>query len=141
MSDMKPRILVVDDEPFYTEVLNNLLRKDYDMVIAENGQQALQLAVNDPQPDLILLDILLPDIDGYEVCSRLKADPSTSEIPVIFLSAKSDVDDEVKGFNLGAVDYITKPISPPIVHARAQIHIKIAKMVKQLESLIGQFKT
>ena len=141
MTDVKPRILVVDDEPFYLEVLSNLLSNDYEVFTAENGETALKLALSDPLPDLVLLDIILPDIDGYEVCSRLKANPISAEIPIIFLSAKSDVDDEVRGFKLGAVDYITKPISPPIVHARARTHVRTAQLIRQLENMIEQFKS
>ncbi|MEW8492498.1 MAG: response regulator [Candidatus Thiodiazotropha taylori] len=140
MTDVKPRILIVDDEPFYTEVLCNLLYNDYEVLVAETGKESLKMAFNEPHPELILLDILLPDIDGYEVCYKLKEDPTTAEIPIIFLTAKSDVDDEVRGFNLGAVDYITKPISPPIVQARVRTHIRISKMIRQLETIIKQFK-
>lgn len=139
MTRNRPRILVVEDEPFYTDVLNNLLRDEYDVVAVENGEEALRyLSINGA--DLVLLDILLPDIDGYEVCFRLKEDPATAEVPVIFLTAKNDVDDEVKGFNLGAVDYITKPISPPIVRARVRVHVKMARMLKQLESMVDLLK-
>ncbi len=140
MSMQKPRILVVDDEPFYTEVLCNLLRDEYEVESAATGEEALAKATAIPHPDLVLLDILLPDIDGYEVCHRLKRNPATSEIPVIFLTVKSDVDDEIRGFNLGAVDYITKPISPPIVKARVRTHIKLAQMIRQLEELVARLK-
>lgn len=134
----KQRILIVDDESFYTEVLDNLLREDYEIIIATNGRQALELAQNTPQPDLILLDVVMQDMDGYEVCRQLKSDEHTQSIPVIFLTIKSDVDDEVLGFNLGAVDYITKPMSPPIVRARVRTHIEIIQLRKKLEDLIQQ---
>jgi putative two-component system response regulator len=140
MNQEKPLVLVVDDEPFYTEVLKNLLRNEYDVVVVDNGEDALKTAKNSPQPDLIMLDIVLPGIDGYEVCRLLKEDISTADIPVIFLTIKGDVDDEVRGFNLGAVDYITKPMSPPIVKARARTHIKVAQLVKQLEWVLSQLK-
>ncbi len=132
----KPKILIVDDESFYTEVLDNLLRNEYDIEIVNNGQDALSLAAQEPQPDLILLDIMMENMDGYEVCRRLKHDLSTKNIPVIFLTVKSDVDDEVLGFNLGAVDYITKPMSPPIVRARVRTHIEIVELRKKLEMMI-----
>ena len=132
----KPSILIVDDESFYTEVLDNLLREEYDINIVSNGTDALAKAVELPQPDLILLDIMMEDMDGYEVCKHLKQDLATKEIPVIFLTAKSDVDDEVLGFNLGAVDYITKPMSPPIVRARGRTHIEIIQLRKKLETMI-----
>ena len=132
----KPSILIVDDESFYTEVLDNLLREEYDINIVSNGTDALAKAVELPQPDLILLDIMMEDMDVYEVCKHLKQDLATKEIPVIFLTVKSDVDDEVLGFNLGAVDYITKPMSPPIVRARVRTHIEIIQLRKKLEQMI-----
>ncbi len=140
MSLEKPRILVVDDEPFYTEVLHNLLRDEYEVESAVTGGEALEKASASPHPDLILLDIILPDIDGYEVCHRLKRNTATNDIPVMFLTVKNDVDDEVRGFNLGAVDYIAKPISPPIVKARVCTHVKLARMIRQLEDLVAQLK-
>lgn len=134
-----PRILIVDDESFYTDVLDNLLCDDYDIVIARKGSEALKLATEDPQPDLILLDIVMEDMDGYEVCRNLKLNSDTKNIPVIFLTVKRDVDDEVMGFNLGAVDYITKPMSPPIVRARVRTHINIQQLRKKLEMLIKNY--
>ena len=134
----KPRVLIVDDESFYTEVLDNLLRDDYDIDIVGNGSGALQRAESDPRPDLILLDIMMEDIDGYEVCKKLKANALTADIPVIFLTVRSDVDDEVHGFDLGAVDYITKPMSPPIVRARVRTHIEIQQLRKKLEKLLAE---
>ena len=136
----KPCILVVDDEPFYTDVLCNLLRDEYEVKSAVTGEEALAKAAVEPRPDLVLLDIILPDIDGYEVCHRLKRNTATREIPVIFLTVKSDVDDEIKGFDLGAVDYIAKPISPPIVKARVRTHVKLARMIRQLEAIVTQLK-
>ncbi|MGD2118174.1 MAG: response regulator [Chromatiales bacterium] len=136
----KPRILVVDDESFYREVLENLMRNDYQVVLAESGDQALEIAVQQPKPDLIILDVVMPGIDGYEVCRQLKADPQTEDIPVIFLTVKSNVDDEVRGFNLGAVDYITKPMSPPIVMARVRTHLKLRQLHDQLLQMIEQLK-
>ena len=141
MKEQKPRVLVVDDESFYTDVLHNLLRDEYEVLTASTGEEGLARAAVEPHPDLILLDILLPDIDGYEVCRRLKENPATADIPVIFLTVKSDVDDEVRGFDLGAVDYITKPISPPIVKARVRTHIKIARILEQLEDMVERLKT
>jgi putative two-component system response regulator len=141
MSKEKAHILVVDDESFYTEVLQNLLHDDYYVTIARNGEEALRLVNERPLPDLIMLDIMLPGIDGYEVCRQLKNDPVTSSIPVIFLTVKSDVDDEVRGFLLGAVDYITKPMSPPIVKARTATHIKISRLIKQLETMLNDLRS
>jgi putative two-component system response regulator len=140
MADKKARILIVDDENFYTEVLNDLLSNEYDIDIVHSGSDALNRASGDPAPDLILLDIMMEDMDGYEVCKALKKNPTTHDIPVIFLTVRSDVDDEVLGFNLGAVDYITKPMSPPIVRARVRTHIEIQQLHKRLEKLLAECK-
>ncbi len=113
-------ILVVDDTPANLSLMTGLLRDDYKVKAAIDGEKALRIAQASPPPDLILLDIMMPGMDGYEVCRRLKADPVTRDIPVIFLTAKSGIEDEKMGLDLGAVDYITKPISPPIVMARVR---------------------
>ena len=118
MDEEKPKILIVDDENFYIDVLLDLLKNDYKTLVAKDGAQALRRAAADPQPDLILLDILMPGMDGYEVCRQLKRNPHTRDIPVIFLTIKSEVSDEVRGFNLGASDYITKPIRPRVFISR-----------------------
>lgn len=118
-------ILIVDDTPANISLLSALLKDRYRTKIATNGERALKIAATDPQPDLILLDIMMPGMDGYEVCQRLKEDPQTAEIPVIFLMAKIDVEDEEKGLKLGAVDYITKPISPSIMLVRVQTHLTL----------------
>lgn len=122
---VKPTILVVDDTPDNLSLMRELLRKDYQVQLANGGERALKLAAMQPQPDLILLDIMMPVMDGYEVCRRLKADAATRDIPVVFLTAKADVEDEKRGLELGAVDYITKPISPPVVLARVKIHLAL----------------
>ena len=119
----KQSILIVDDTPDNLTLMNGLLKDSYKTRIANNGERALRLAATLPYPDLILLDIMMPGIDGYEVCRRLKQDSATAEIPVIFLTAKTEVEDEQKGFDVGCVDYITKPISPPIVLARVKTHL------------------
>ncbi|MCG7900528.1 MAG: two-component system response regulator [Candidatus Thiodiazotropha lotti] len=127
-NEQKARILLVDDEKFYIDVLVEILNQNYQVIVAKDGESALQRATHeDLIPDLILLDILMPDIDGYEVCQRLKQNPLTRDIPVIFLTVKSEVDDELRGFTLGAVDYITKPISPPIVESRVANHLALAR--------------
>ena len=118
-------ILVVDDTPDNLAVLSSLLKDDYRVKVASSGEKALKIATADNPPDLILLDIMMPGLDGYEVCQRLKAGPQTQHIPVIFLTAKTELDSEKKGLDLGAVDYITKPISPPIVLARVKTHLKL----------------
>jgi len=123
----KQAVLVVDDTPANIKVLMETLKDDYRIVAAVNGQRALQLAAADPTPDIILLDVMMPEMDGYEVCARLKADAKTRDIPVIFVTAMSDTQDETKGLELGAVDYITKPISPPVVSARVKNHLELKK--------------
>jgi len=121
----KATILVVDDTPDNLILMNNLLKGDYKVKIANDGEKALKIAASESPPDLILLDIMMPGMDGYEVCQHLKRDPRTTNIQVIFLTAKAEVEDEKKGLELGAVDYITKPISPPIVMARVKNHIAL----------------
>jgi len=111
----KPTILLVDDTPDNLTLMSNLLRSAYKVKIASCGEKALKIASSDQPPDLILLDIMMPGMDGYEVCRQLKREPGTMNIPVIFLTARAEMEDEQKGLELGAVDYITKPISPPIV--------------------------
>ena len=120
-------ILVVDDTPDNIALLSTLLKDRYKVRAANNGERALAIAAGQPRPDLILLDIMMPGMDGYEVCERLKVDPHTADIPVIFLTAKVQVEDEEFGLRLGAVDYITKPISPPIVLARVETHLTLKR--------------
>ncbi len=124
----KPTVLVVDDTPDNLTLMSGLLKDKYKVKIANNGERALKVAMTGTPPDIILLDIMMPVMDGYEACRHLKENPETRDIPVIFLTAKAEVDDELKGFELGAVDYITKPISPPIVLARVQTHLQLKKV-------------
>ena len=119
----KQTILVVDDTPDNLTLMNGLLKDEYRVKLANNGERAISIASTLPLPDLILLDIMMPGIDGYEVCRRLKAEQLTQDVPIIFLTAKTEVEDEQKGFDVGCVDYITKPISPPIVLARVKTHL------------------
>jgi phosphoserine phosphatase RsbU/P len=121
------RVLIVDDTPANIKVLHNLLREDYALSVATSGEAALEIAFSDERPDLVLLDVMMPEMDGHEVCRRLKADSRTRDVPIIFVTAMSEVEDETKGFNLGAVDYITKPIRPPIVEARVATHLELAR--------------
>nr|WP_315486633.1 two-component system response regulator [uncultured Undibacterium sp.] len=139
----KQVVLIVDDTPDNITLLSALLKDMYRIKIATNGIKALHIASTSPAPDLILLDVMMPEMDGYETCRRLKENPMTAEIPVIFLTAKSQVSDEEMGLKLGAVDYISKPISPPIVLARVatQLHLVRARNLlqdqnKHLESLV-----
>jgi putative two-component system response regulator len=137
-NEMKPHILVVDDEPFYLELLVNALSDHYAVSVAKNGKQALRLTKGMGLPNLIMLDVVMPEMDGYETCRRLKENPLTAEIPVIFLTAKSDVTDELKGFELGAVDYITKPISIPILQSRTKSQLALAEQRIALEHLVAE---
>jgi len=128
----KATILIVDDERFFSNLLENILGEDYRTIIANNGGQAIE-AVNRHHIDLILLDIVMPDMDGYEVCETIKSNEFSCNIPIIYLTVKNETEDEVKGFNSGAVDYIIKPISPPIVKARVATHLALAKTTKELQ--------
>ena len=132
----KQVILVVDDTPENIDVLSGTLRSEYKVKAALNGEKALKLAFTEPHPDLILLDIMMPGMDGYEVCRALKANPRTHKIPVVFITAKSEVADEQKGLEMGAVDYITKPISPPIVKIRVQTHLALSNQNHILEKKV-----
>lgn len=125
---VKPTILVVDDTPDNLSLMNALLKDIYKVKIANSGERALKIARGEIPPDLILLDIMMPEMDGYEVCRQLKQESKTRDIPVMFLTAKSEIEDETLGFEFGAVDYITKPLSPSIVLARvkAQLQLKAA---------------
>jgi len=125
MTDSRRRILVADDERINLTVLVELLRGEYRISVAKNGAQALERALCEPHPDLILLDIIMPGMDGYQVCERLKADERTRDIPIIFVTAMGDEHDEARGLELGAVDYITKPLSPSIVKARIRTHLTV----------------
>ncbi|MBF0185157.1 MAG: diguanylate cyclase [Magnetococcales bacterium] len=127
MDGQKSTLLIVDDERFNLNVLTELLEPDYEILLAKNGKQALQRAQSSMPPDLILLDIMMPDMDGYQVLRHLKANPFTADIPVIFVTAMNNVEDEARGFALGAVDYLTKPISPPIVQARVRTHLTLRR--------------
>ena len=124
----KPTILVVDDTPDNIDLLRAVLEDDYRTKIAVNGERALKIAAGGDQPDLILLDIMMPGMSGYDVCRALKADPATANIPVIFVTAMSEVADEQLGLALGAVDYITKPISAPLVLARIKTQLGMKRM-------------
>jgi putative two-component system response regulator len=121
----RPRVLVVDDTPENLHLMHGLLKQRYRVLLANGGVAALRLARLEPRPDLILLDIKMPELDGYAVCEALKADPETAPIPVIFLTARSQVEDEERGFRSGCVDYITKPISPPTLMARVANHLAL----------------
>jgi len=135
------KILVVDDQPGNLEVMRSILSDTYTMAFAKNGEQALA-AAEKHKPDLILLDVMMPGMDGYEVCARLKAAPCLRHIPVIFVTALSESGDEEKGLNAGAVDYVTKPVSAAVVRARVATHIALVDQAAVLDRLgvAGEFK-
>ena len=136
MTEHKQSILIVDDNPTNIQILNEILSPSYTIFFATNGLDALGIADKE-KPDLILLDIMMPEMDGYEVCRRLKENPQVREIPVIFVTAMAEVEDETKGLELGAVDYITKPVSAPIVKARVKNHLEL----KQQRDFLGNMST
>jgi putative two-component system response regulator len=123
----RPLILVVDDEASNLQLLRQILQDHYRLLFAKDGARALELARQE-RPDLVLLDVMMPGMSGYEVCAALKAHPVTAATPVIFVTALTETDDELEGFEAGAVDYITKPVSPPIVRARVRTHLSLVRM-------------
>jgi len=127
-----PKVLVVDDAPENLMIMESILAKDYALKLISDSSAALEYAFANP-PDLILLDVMMPEIDGFEICRRLKANPKLSDVPVIFITSKTDVADEERGFSVGASDFIHKPISAPIVAARVKTHIKIKFMLDFLK--------
>lgn len=131
----KPTILIADDIPMNIKILGDALKADYSIRFATDGLKALEVARSFPPPDLILLDIMMPGMDGYDVCRALKEDNETQSIPIIFITAMSQEEDETKGLELGAVDYITKPFSLPIVKARIKTHIELKRHRDMLERL------
>jgi len=134
----RKKILIVDDERFNINILVDLLKPNYKIMVAINGKQALKAAQSDSPPDLILLDVMMPEMDGYEVCQQLKADEKTHEIPVIFVTAMGQESDETKGLEMGAVDYITKPISPAIVEARVKVLIERKETEEDVDETLGE---
>lgn len=131
----KNSILIVDDIPANIKVLGESLKADYRIRLATDGEKALKMATSATPPDIILLDIVMPRMDGYEVCRRLKEDPTSRNIPVIFITAMTEEEDETKGLAYGAVDYITKPFSLPIVRARIKTHLELKRHRDTLEAL------
>ena len=138
-SEERQKVLIVDDQPGNVQILVQTLSEGLKLIAARSGEKALLLARREPQPDLILLDVMMPEMDGYEVCARLKADEATKEIPVIFITGLSDAEDEAKGLGLGAVDYITKPINPDLVRARVRNHLELKRNRDFLRHVFGQF--
>lgn len=133
LTAVRPTVLVVDDAPENLMVMEAILGDDYSLKLLSDAKEALEYAFATP-PDLILLDIMMPDPDGFETCRRLKANPKLSDVPVIFITAKSNVQDEEMGFSVGASDFIHKPISAPVVSARVKTHLKIKFMLDYLRN-------
>jgi sigma-B regulation protein RsbU (phosphoserine phosphatase) len=131
-------VLVVDDTPDNITLMSGILNDDYQIKVALNGNKALSIAQSENPPDIILLDIMMPEMDGYEVCRKLKANESTAGIPVIFVTAMTDTDDETQGLSLGAVDYISKPVSPPLVLARVKTQLRLYNQNRYLDDLVQQ---
>jgi len=131
MKQGRSTVLIVDDTPTNISIISAALRDHFRTKVATNGEKALALMNTDDRPDLILLDVVMPGLDGYEVCRRLKSNPATCDIPVIFLTAKTEVEDEKRGFVLGAVDYIHKPFSAPVVLARVKAHLTLQSALKE----------
>jgi len=129
----RPTLLVVDDVPDNLDVMVELLSGDYQVKVASSGERALKILDSGKIPDLILLDVMMPDMDGFEVCRRIKANPVTADIPVIFLTAMSETTDVTKGFEIGAVDFVTKPADPPILKARIDTHLKLRRSFAELK--------
>ncbi|MBW2184915.1 MAG: two-component system response regulator [Deltaproteobacteria bacterium] len=134
----KQYVLIVDDTPANIAMLGEILSADYNVLVATDGKTALEIASRAPYPDLILLDIMMPEMDGYEVCQRLKQSVITRKIPVIFVTAMTDNDNETKGFEAGAVDYIIKPIRPAIVRARVKNHLALYDQNQILEQKVEE---
>lgn len=139
-TDSRTRILIVDDQPENIRMLMEVLKDEYATIPATNGEAALKKALGEPPPDIILLDILMPGIDGYEVCCRLKNQAQTRDIPVIFITAISEVMDAARAFEVGAVDYVTKPFNPVTIRARIQTHVQLSRTMKALQDALAKVK-
>jgi PleD family two-component response regulator len=138
--DKQHCILIVDDERFNIKILTEFLHEDYKIMAAKTGEQALKALQGTNLPDLILLDIMMPGIDGYEVCRIIKQDKKTSHIPIIFVTAISEAMDAARTFEIGAVDYITKPFNPVTVKARVKTHIQLNDTMRNLEAALKEVK-
>ncbi|HAT49489.1 MAG: response regulator [Nitrospirae bacterium] len=133
----KKTVLIVDDVPENLYVLQRILAVHYRVQIATNGRTAIKIALSPSQPDLILLDVMMPELDGYETCQLLKQQERTRDIPILFVTAKSEVEDETKGFELGAADYLVKPVSPPVVLSRVKTHLAMHDQRKLLADQVA----
>ncbi len=138
--DTKNRILIVDDDQLNISILTEILHWDYEITAAKSGDEALKLVAGSHPPDLILLDIMMPEMDGYQVCRRIKADSNTAYIPIFFVTAVTEAMDEAKAFELGAVDYVTKPFNPITVKARIKTHIQLSTAMQELTKALKEVK-
>ncbi len=134
----RKKVLIVDDAPENIDIMGGVLKRKYDLLVALNGKKALEIAQSSQKPDIILLDIQMPVMDGHETCRQLKADPRTRDIPVIFVTSLDKNSDEGMGFRLGAVDYITKPVSPPLVLARVNTQLSVRESEKTIQQLLKE---
>jgi len=134
-ADQRPCLLVVDDQPINIQALYRIFAPDHRVLMATSGAKALALCREDP-PDLVLLDVEMPELDGYEVCARLKADEATRNIPVIFVTSHTDADEETKGLELGATDFIAKPVNPAVVRARVKTHLTLKAQSDLLRQMV-----
>lgn len=131
VANEKPRILIVDDVHENLHTLLNILRQDYAVMAATSGEKALEIARRAPAPDLILLDIKMPEMDGYQVLQTLRSEPSTAEVPVIFVTAAAEAGDDAKGMALGANDYLLKPVMPELLLVRVRLHLELVTYRKR----------
>ncbi len=134
----RSRVLIVDDAPENIRILGELLKEKYTVMFARNGQDALRLAKKEPQPDIILLDVIMPGMNGYEVCQELKADSTTTDIPVLFITAQNDEQEESRGLSIGAVDYVSKPFRSTLVTTRVDNQLELKKHRDQLDDLVKE---
>ena len=134
--DIRPTLLLVDDQSINNTILGESLRDSYVLKFATSGEEALRIAAETPRPDMVLLDVLMPEMDGFEVCRQLKENAETAAIPVIFVTAMDDQINEEHGLEIGAVDYISKPASPAVVRARVKLHLHLQQYREFLEGLL-----
>jgi PleD family two-component response regulator len=137
MDEQKPKILIADDEQLFVQLMEATLKDDYELLFAFNSDEALEKA-NREMPDLILLDVVMAPESGFDVCYTLKNERRTRNIPILFVTSSTTMKDEVRGLELGAVDYITKPVSPPIVKARVRNHMDLKKYKDKLERIAAE---
>ncbi len=130
----RARVLVVDDQPANIQLLHQILKAEFEVSMATDGESALALCRR-RAPDIVLLDVMMPGLDGFEVCARLRSEPTTRDVPVIFVTAKDGVEDETRGLEVGAVDFITKPVNPPVVLARVRTHLALKRQADLLRSM------